>query len=235
MQIEALFEILDERRPCHELLISEKTLNTAVWNKNYYEACRKDILSRIPCHAREILSIGCGWGATEGILVDKGCQVTAIPLDSVIGRLAEARGIITLPPDFRLSFERLEGTRFDAIILSEMVQHLRSPVDILRKLWTFLKGDGVIVGSVPNLNLSKRIAGLLLRREWAQVDGCFNDMNLHLTTKSRIKKWLKESKLHPIGISYTEDNTRPISRVRSRLPGWVSNSNILFVGKRTSG
>jgi hypothetical protein len=89
LQTEALMEILDHTRSPDELLPTEKPIPTSMWDKSYYEPCRYDLEQLIPAKAREVLSVGCGWGATEAWIEQSGRRVTAIPLDSVIGALGE--------------------------------------------------------------------------------------------------------------------------------------------------
>ncbi|MGJ0484002.1 MAG: class I SAM-dependent methyltransferase [Methylomicrobium sp.] len=237
LQIEALFDILYKKKISNELFVTEKTINTSEWDKDYYEPCQYEILRSIPSTARDILSVGCGWGATEAHLLENGKRVVAIPLDSVICRLAEERGISVLQPDFGLAFEVLGEKKFDAIILSNVIQHLSNPVEILTKLGALLSRDGVIVGCVPNLNISQRLCGrLLAKKNKAQrfkLSSSFVNTNLNLTSISDIKKWLRASKLNPVHVRYENLAVRPsFSWLIPRLPGGIAASSIVFTAER---
>ena len=234
LQTEALLEILEQKRPREELFVTEKSLATPAWDKCYYELCRHDIVRFIPADAKEILSVGCGWGATEAHLREKGKSVMAIPLDSVIGKVAEEKGISVLPPDFGQAFDRLVESRFDVIVLSEVLQHIPHPVEILTKLGTLLSEHGVLVGSVPNLSLSRRLSGRLLgkSRKFTQISGRFNKTNLNLTSKSTIKRWLRASNLHPLEVRYEDYvSSGPLSLLAPRLPRGVGTRNIVFIAE----
>lgn len=234
-QLEALFEVLAQKRTKDELFITEKPLSTPEWDKEYYESCRHDILQLIPAEAEDILSVGCGWGTTEAHLAENGKRVVAIPLDSVIGKLAEERGITVLPPAFEQAFEMLAGRRFDVIILSEVLQHLSDPIEILSKLGLLLNDHGFIVGSVQNLSLSRRLLGQLLAKNSKKfkISSDFNKTNLNLPSASKTSKWLRSSNLYPLEVQYQNYATfSSLSWLVPHLPGCLAASNILFVAER---
>jgi 2-polyprenyl-3-methyl-5-hydroxy-6-metoxy-1,4-benzoquinol methylase len=237
LQIEALQEVLGQNRSEKELFITEKPLATPAWDKNYYEPCRYDIVRMIPDSVQDILSVGCGWGLTEAHLQENGKQVTAIPLDTVIGRLAEERGISILPPDFEQAFKMLAGKKFDAIIVSDILQHLANPVEIITKLGEVLSMDGVLVGGVPNLSLIRRVCGRLHGKsnKWAQLSVETNNVSLNLTNSSMLKMWLRDSNLYPIELRYETYPTSPLlAKLACHLPGKVASSNIVFAAKKTN-
>lgn len=239
LQIAALLEILDQKRPIKELFVAEKCLSTLAWDKSYYEACRYDLLRFIPPDAKEVLSIGCGWGSTENHLKEQGKRVVVVPLDSVIAKLLETT-VTTLPADFGLAFGMLAERQFDAIILSEVLQHLPYPIEILSKLGAFLSKHGILIGSVPNLSLSRRLTGRLLgnserfAHKFARISGSFNETNLHLTSVPMINGWIKASGLHPLDVHY-EDlvSAAHLSRALAlSLPKEVSTRSVVFVAER---
>jgi len=235
LQIEALQEVLDHKRTNRELFITEKPIATPAWDKNYYEQCRNDIIRVIPDGAQNILSVGCGWGLTEAHLLEQGRRVVAIPLDSVIGKLAEERGISVMPPDFEQAFETLAGNKFDAIVLPDILQHLSNPIEILTKLGAFLSIDGVLVGSVPNLTISRRLFGRLLSKsnKFFELNGGFNNIRLNMTSAATLKKWLKASGFHVLKLQYNEINRLSrLSWLIPYLPSCVIASNIVIVAKK---
>ncbi len=235
LQIKALQQVLEKKRSDRELFITEKSLVTPVWDKKYYEPCRNEIVRMIPDSAQNILSVGCGWGVMEAYLQENGKGVMAIPLDSVIGKLAEERGISILPPDFKQAFEMLGERKFEAIIVPDILQHLSNPVEILIKLRDFLCVDGVIVGCVPNLNISRMIGGRLFanKNKWAYLNDGFKKTSLNMTNKAMIKKWLRMSNLYTLELHY--DNftlSSSLALLTTNLPGYLTASSITFVAKK---
>jgi 2-polyprenyl-3-methyl-5-hydroxy-6-metoxy-1,4-benzoquinol methylase len=248
LQIEALLEILDKKRSNEELFSTQKSLATSWWDRDYYEQCRDDILLLMPSDAKEILSVGCGWGATETDLINDGRRVSAIPLDSVIGKLAESKGINVCLPNFEQAFEALGDKRFDAIVISEVIQHLSHPVEILSKLGTLLKVNGVMLGSVPNLSLIRRLSRRLLakNRKTALISCHFHNTALNLTDRATMKRWLRASGLKLLTLRYENTGTKnptfkdskygtlhPLAVLASYMPGALAASNIVFSAERT--
>jgi 2-polyprenyl-3-methyl-5-hydroxy-6-metoxy-1,4-benzoquinol methylase len=235
LQIEALFDVLSEKKTDKTLFVTEKPLFTLTWDKNYYEPCQYELLKSIPSKAMDILSIGCGWGATEAYLLEQGKRVKVMPLDAVICGLVEEKGINVLPPDFELGFEMLNGNTFDAIILSNVLQHISNPVEVLTKIGALLNMEGVIVGSIPNLSLIRRVLGRLLSKsnKWVELNGEFNNISLNFTNSSALKMWLRASNLHLLEVRYeTYPISQKLARLASYCPRKIVSSNIVFTAQR---
>ena len=180
----------------------ETRLRQGRWSKSYYEECRNDIIALIPDRVKNVLSIGCGWGATEETLVRNGHKVVAIPLDSIIGACAEAKGVEVTIPDFEEAYETISGRRFDCMIFSEILQHLNDPVRILSRYAGLLTGEGIVIISVPNfLNIK-------IRRQLSSEKILLGDINAfdkagsHLTTKRKVNEWLEQSNLEVVNSHY---------------------------------
>ncbi len=234
-QLEALGEIRQRHRSTDELLVSEKPIPTSMWDKSYYEPCRHDIVSRLPKTAAQVLSVGCGWGATEALLASTGRRVTAVPLDSVISRLCEKRGIRVLPPNLQQAISSVNDRRFDAIVLSEVLQHVSDPVTMLARLRTLLKHGGIIVGSIPNLSPGRRLTGRALARDgkFDAIRGDFDQTRLNLTSATALKRWMQASRLKLTQTSYDDFvSARPWSRLTRFVPRALCTRNILFTATR---
>jgi 2-polyprenyl-3-methyl-5-hydroxy-6-metoxy-1,4-benzoquinol methylase len=117
----------------------------------------------VPSEAKQILSIGCGWGATEAALQKRGAEVTALPLDSVIGQVAERQGIKVMYGTLRDSFKRLAAQRFDAVVITNLLHLQRNPGQILEQCASFVQEDGVLAALGPNFDrvpwLMQRVLG----------------------------------------------------------------------------
>jgi 2-polyprenyl-3-methyl-5-hydroxy-6-metoxy-1,4-benzoquinol methylase len=231
VQINALYDILREKRSSDELFATEKPMAAQGWNKDYYECCRSDLVDIIPSGAQRILSVGCGSGDTEALLIERRKHVTAIPLDSVIGCVAERRGLRILPPDFGKAFEALTNEQFDAILLSDVLQHVGRASELLTHLVQYLHPRGVLVGSVPNLGLSRRLLGRSIVRnsKWRSLGGDFADTYMHCTDKRMLKQWFKESGLRLLDIRFEiETTTRPLARFGPCLAKGLFAPKLLF-------
>lgn len=149
-QTDALTKILNHNHPSSTLCKVETDVLQRTWSKSFYEMPSQQLLGMVPDTASEVLSIGCGWGATEACLVDKGMQVEALPLDSVIGAVAEQQKIGVLNAPLETALEQLEGRRFDAILLSDLIHLQPKPTWLMAQCAHLLKPGGALVMSGPN-------------------------------------------------------------------------------------
>ncbi len=101
---------------------------------------------------KEILEIGTSTGYLSKILMERGNRVTGIEIDPEAGSIAGnycdqmiIGDIETLSLD-----EYLDPVSFDVIICGDVLEHLKNPAIILKKIRKFLKPDGYIVVSLPN-------------------------------------------------------------------------------------
>jgi 2-polyprenyl-3-methyl-5-hydroxy-6-metoxy-1,4-benzoquinol methylase len=232
-QVEALQAICAGDLGKEQLFATEKALATQRWDKSYYEPHDDALLERIPAAAKTVLSIGCGAGENESRLRARGMQVIAVPLDAVIGRVAERAGIRVTPPDLDAALQRLDGSRFDAILLSGVVQHLADPVRLLTRLSALLGPGGVIVGSVPNLGPIRRWSGQLFGRNSAgyRLPAAWQETKLRLTSASMLARWLKRSGLRPLpSIAARRDASRATAPLRALIA-----PSIYFSAQRMPG
>lgn len=206
-----------------------------LWNKKYYENPRDDVLNRVPRDARRVLSVGCGCGATEEALANRGVEVVAIPLDSVIGTTAAARGIAMLSPDFELAAHELEGQQFDCILMMDILQQLRDPVAIVSRYRALLRDGGSLLVSVPNWNY----LGMLRQRLTAsgraglECRATRHRVGVHRTTKSLVAGWLRQGGFG--GIRHGGVPTARTGWISKRTFGWADGflcRNLLVSAQR---
>lgn len=112
---------------------------------------RRSLLEFIPTKS-SVLDVGCGNGIITTAIGKMGFFVTGI--DSSEASIALARSANNLPNvnffvDTAVDF--VPGTeKFDAIICSEVLEHLDHPSSLLTKLHSSLKANGILVVTVPN-------------------------------------------------------------------------------------
>lgn len=105
----------------------------------------------LPANAR-ILDVGCGNGVISRHLGRLGFQVLGIDVSDKT--IEKARAVTSLPNvTFQTkSAEELvaSGQRYDAVICSEVLEHLTDPGALLKVLYASLKEDGKLIVTVPN-------------------------------------------------------------------------------------
>jgi SAM-dependent methyltransferase len=152
LQIAALLELADNSQQVPQPIRTETYLPTDRWCKSYYEPNRDAFLGLIPSSAKTVLSLGCGSGNPEEALLRRGVQVSAVPLDVVIGRLAEARGVRVIRESLEGSPLELAGETFDALLVLNLLHLTDDPVRVLSEYRKLLAKDGSVVVSCPSLN-----------------------------------------------------------------------------------
>jgi len=206
-QIDSLLSVAAKGTSGHSLFETEPSSlrlpYSTYYCKDYYEPVRRDIVSLITADVGDVLSIGCGWGATEEALASRGMRVIAIPLDPVIGACARARGIEVIDAAFDALPVALAGQRFSCILLSNTLHLIDAPDSLLRSLRTFLTDGGRIVAIVPNVRWIRSI--------WQELrhDGVFSGSHkclrpaVHNTSPRVLRSWfhsagLRINKLLPV-------------------------------------
>ena len=233
LQLDALISMASNGKAPDELFKGETALKQGRWSKSYYEEGVEDLIGMMPSKTKDVLSIGCGRGATEGILVEQGMRVTAVPLDSVIGACAKARGVEIVPSDSEKALDALSGRSFDCILFMNVLEHLPNPVGILSRYAKLLSADGVVLISVPNVNHIKVWHDLLRGGiTWRQRYD-FEKSRLHFTTMNVVKRWLKRSGMKVVNVVYQYDG--PWHKRSDLLGGAFKTllaSKIIVIGKR---
>lgn len=196
--VNTLMDIGNGKRPPSEppLFPTETKLKRARYSKDYYEHVRQDVVSRVPAGTRSVLSLGCGWGETEGYFHNKGMRVVGVPLESVVASCAEARGIEIVNGDFSTARQNLEGREFDCLLLSNVLHLVEDPVAVLSSFASLLSEDAAVVALVPNmLHLP------MMRRRMRDDHGLEGLMNgyaengVHFTSPRIVHRWLRRAGL----------------------------------------
>jgi 2-polyprenyl-3-methyl-5-hydroxy-6-metoxy-1,4-benzoquinol methylase len=163
-QIQTLMNIADGLHPASTLVHFESKFLHRRWAKSFYEKPCHELLALVPTEARRILSVGCGSGDMEMALKSRGAEVTALPLDSVIGVAAEKRGIDVVYGTFEQCLNNLEKRTFDCVLISNLLHLLPDPGLVLERPQQLVGKKGTIVVGGPNFEFYKiffkRVIGL---------------------------------------------------------------------------
>jgi len=101
---------------------------------------------------KNVLEIGTSTGYISKILKNRGNTVVGIEIDHEAGIIAQQNCDRMIIGDIEtLDLEKkLEPASFDVILCGDVLEHLKMPGQILKKLHTFLKPEGYLVVSLPN-------------------------------------------------------------------------------------
>ena len=194
-QIEVLRSIERSDLPREQLFRTETEFPEGRWSKQYYEPPQTGLLDLFPKRSRTALSIGCGWGATEDLLVSQGIRVVGIPLDSVIAANAEDQGVEIVHADLEQARQSLTHERFDCLLLANVLHLVEDPVQLLSVFSELLSTEGVVLASVPNF---RQISVLRIRlrrtRRFGKI-GSHEETGVHFVDRSVVKEWFSRAGL----------------------------------------
>jgi 2-polyprenyl-3-methyl-5-hydroxy-6-metoxy-1,4-benzoquinol methylase len=146
----------------------------------------------------DVLEVGCAHGRmTKYLREELGCRVSIIERDSEAGRAASAFATDAtlvgtemgdLEKDGWLTHLRGKGSRFDYVILADILEHLFHPENVLRQSIEFLRPEGSIWVSVPNLAHNSVILELLHDRFDYREVGLLDWTHVHFFSEQSLLK-----------------------------------------------
>jgi 2-polyprenyl-3-methyl-5-hydroxy-6-metoxy-1,4-benzoquinol methylase len=87
----------------------------------------------------------------------------------------------------------LAGEEFDVVLFADVLEHLKEPGDVLRRIRPFVAENGVVIASIPNVaHGSVRLAllgGEFRYRDWGLLD----DTHLRFFTRASIQDLFEET------------------------------------------
>jgi len=189
----------------------------------YYEHARPEVLALVPEAARRILDVGCGAGALgQALKARQECYVVGVDNTEAIahsvrdGNLDYAVwGDIENTPwegcDARDNRE-VFGAKHDCIICADVLEHLRDPEAVLRRLRECLAEDGTLVVSVPNARHWSVLEGLVNGDFTYTAAGLRDRDHLRLFTRRELQKLLWRAGFDTASLTATLHGPRPVER-----------------------
>ena len=176
-----------------------------------------------------VLDVGCGPGDVARALSERGCSVIAVEMDPCAAEVARPHCEQLLVADAEtLDFERaFTGDTFDAILFLDVLEHLRDPAAVLRRVAPLLGDRGELFASIPNVTHGAiRLAlvagrfpysetGLLDRTHLRFFDGpgvqqLFRESGYRVTQTLRVVRELDETEVAIRVDDFPEDVIRTI-------------------------
>jgi 2-polyprenyl-3-methyl-5-hydroxy-6-metoxy-1,4-benzoquinol methylase len=163
-----------------------------------YVTRRTDILSLVPDSASLILDVGCSNGALGASIKHSrpGAKVVGMEVSQAMAKDAMVHLDQVLVGDIEhpQAFDALSGQRFDTIIFADVLEHLKDPWSMLKKVRPFLLQGGVLITSIPNVRHIDTIFNLVVKGRWPYRDrGIHDRTHLRFFTKIDIKDLFTEA------------------------------------------
>ncbi len=120
------------------------------------------LLRRVPPEAGSVLELGPGPGAMTRVLLARGYRVTVVENDPEALKVLQTLGVevISANLDGADWLNALAGRRFDVVLACDVLEHLRTPEDVLQRLSDCVAPMGRLVISVPNIAYAGVVAAM---------------------------------------------------------------------------
>ena len=164
-----------------------------VKNKYYSNSGNVNVINAVPGLAESVLDVGCGAGDNARILKELGKTVDGITLTE--SEAAEAgkycRKVFVhdiengLPPGLE--------EKYDTVICSHVLEHLRFPQKVLADIRQRLKNSSQLIVALPNIMVYKYRLKLLLGKFEYEEGGVMDDTHFRWYTFKSGKKLLEDN------------------------------------------
>jgi methionine biosynthesis protein MetW len=162
------------------------------------------VLSARP--AARILDIGCGAGANARALKQKHPKVKLFGIEpnARAAELAKGAGVEVFQGTVDDWLASKPSDRVDAVVLSDVLEHISDPVSLLRRLISFENtANATFVISVPNYAVwYNRLRTLVGRFDYAW-SGLYDRTHLRFFTRKSLQKLLRYLGLVPVEVRCT--------------------------------
>lgn len=187
----------------------------------YKNAGNASVLALLNKSPNRILDVGCGAGDNACLLKSKypGCEVHGITHSSAEADIA--RRWLTECWVFDIESripESLSAMRFDVVILSHVLEHLREPAAVLSRFAKLLLPGGCVIIAVPNA-LSWAMRWQFLRGDFEyKRDGVLDDTHLRFFTFVTADRYL---------LQQSPELTLVTKAVTGSIPQWLLRRYLL--------
>jgi ubiquinone/menaquinone biosynthesis C-methylase UbiE len=157
----------------------------AVKPASYFSKARADFVDRLPRDpSAQVLEVGCGSGATGVLALSEGCCGRYVGVEIFDRAADEAREVLSevITGNVETLAFPWQPAEFDALIMSEVLEHLVDPGRVLRRLSRFVRSGGLLLASSPNIAHWRVIRELVSGRFNLEDQGVFDRTHLRWFT-----------------------------------------------------
>lgn len=184
-------------------------------DRAYDRQDRRELLGLLSGRDLRVLELGCASGAAGAELKARGTAkvVHGVELRPDVAAEAERR----IDRVWRADLETLEpgdlDPPYDAVVAADVLEHLRDPWSVLRRLSTALVGGAQLVASIPNVRYLPVVADLAVRGRFDyRPEGVLDRTHLRFFTRRSVHDLLGHAGFVDVVI-----DGRPLSRRWKRM------------------
>jgi O-antigen biosynthesis protein len=201
----------------------------------YFQDPRPDVQAVVAARDKRILDVGCAAGALGQALKAAGAR-EVIGVERFETAAAQARHVLdaVYVGDIDHFVPPVEEASFDYVIFADVLEHTVDPWQVLERYQRFLKPDGRMVVSLPNIRHYAILGRLLFNRWDYRESGILDRTHLRFFTLPTIRALFAHAGLHIERIVHRyrlfEDQSR-IGRVGALANRWFCRLVAPVVGK----
>jgi 2-polyprenyl-3-methyl-5-hydroxy-6-metoxy-1,4-benzoquinol methylase len=168
----------------------------------YFDNAKPAFLELIDPRGLRVLDLGCGGGHNGALLKRAGArEVVGVELHAGAAAQARTRLDSVVQGDLaHLDLAQLGDESFDAILASDVLEHLAEPEEALARVLTRLRPGGVVLVSLPNVAHVVVFANLLMKRWPRRSSGIFDRTHLRFFAKRDMVQLLEGAGLRVLRI-----------------------------------
>jgi len=145
----------------------------------------------LPERFERVLEIGCDEGDFSGELKAETWGVEPV---AEAAALAGTKLHKVLVGTFEQVRDQLPRDYFDVVVCNDVIEHMVDHHVFLREIIPFLKPDGVLVGSIPNVRFYTNLFEVLLLRDWRYRDlGILDRTHMRFFTERSLRRDLADA------------------------------------------
>ena len=143
---------------------------------------------------KKVLDVGCSEGILSKRLKQNRCDVVGIEINQEAAQKAESFCHELIMGDVEsIHLNKDYENYFDIIIFADILEHLKEPLDILKRFKKYLKDDGFIIISLPNISNWKIRIQLLFGRFEYQEYGILDNGHLRFFNRKSAEKIVNDA------------------------------------------
>lgn len=158
----------------------------------YYNQVKLFLLPMVPDGPNVVLDIGCGAGRFGQKLIElnKAIELVGVEIFEPAAKEAMKSYRVVHTGDIEELYLKYNNY-FDVIICGDVLEHMKEPEKLLQRIRTWLKKDGRIICSVPNVRYWRIWRDLIFRGVWDySEEGILDRTHLRFFTSKSFKKIL---------------------------------------------
>ena len=164
-------------------------------NADYYTREKAWLLPFVEEGPNVVMDLGCGSGRVGRRLLAEKRAVEMHGAEIFPGAAEEAAKIykkVHVGDVEQIAWEY--KTCFDYVICGDLLEHLKDPYEMVRRIFSWLKPGGRILVCVPNIRNFRVLKSLVFRGEWKYVDsGILDQTHLRFFTRRSCARMLTEA------------------------------------------